>query len=211
MKACSLLAGKAAGELAAALRERSRDWSQLRPEWGLADNAAFIAARRERTRELDLQGRSFLHEYRHELDTDGTVLELILTAPLVVAHWINMQYYASVVDNARWGSGNKVLHNVVGGNIGVFEGNGGDLRIGLPLQSLHDGARWVHTPQRLSAWIEAPQHAIDRILAKHDNLRALVHGRWIHLLRIDPVSGEIFRYDCLAAERRPRWIAADAR
>ncbi len=44
-----------------------------------------------------------------------------------------MQYYASTVDNHRYGCGNKVLHNVVGGRIGVFEGNGGDLCIGLPM------------------------------------------------------------------------------
>ncbi len=62
-----------------------------------------------------------------------------MTAPMVVTNWINLQYHASTVDNRRYGSGNKVLHNVVGGRLGVFEGNGGDLRIGLPLQSLHDG------------------------------------------------------------------------
>ena len=55
---------------------------------------------------------------------------------MLVMHWINWQYHASTCDPVRLGSGNKVLHNVVGGDLGVFEGNGGDLRIGLSRQSL---------------------------------------------------------------------------
>ena len=43
-----------------------------------------------------------------------------------------MQYYGSVVDNETFGSGNKVLHNVVGGAIGVLEGNSGDLLLVCP-------------------------------------------------------------------------------
>ena len=147
-------------DIARNVRRRSRDWSQVRPEWALANNAAFIAAPRGRTIDADLSGRAFLHEYQWRDDDGFTVLELIMTAPMVVANWINMQYYGSVVDNQRFGSGNKVLHNVVGGAIGVLEGNGGDLRVGLPLQSLHDGERWVHEPLRLSVFIEAPESAI---------------------------------------------------
>jgi len=86
-----------------------------------------------------LNGRSFLHDYRTELDPTLGVLELIMTAPMVVTNWINLQYHASTVDNRRHGCGNKVLHNVGGGHLGVFEGNGGDLRIGLPKQSPHVG------------------------------------------------------------------------
>jgi len=180
--------------LAEALRQRAEDWSQVRPEWGLADNAAFIAGPRNRTKHMNLQGRSFLHDYNHTDDSGYSVLELILTAPVIVAHWINMQYYASTVDNRRWGSGNKVLHNVVGGNIGVFEGNGGDLRIGLPMQSLHDGDNWVHTPLRLSVWIEAPREAISSIVQRHEKLGQLVNGGWLHLFCIEPSNGNIFRY-----------------
>ena len=187
------LAPQSPEALADALRQRAGDWSQVRPEWGLANNAGFIAAPRERTRHLDLQGRSFLHDYDHAGDAGYGVLELILTAPVVVAHWINMQYYASTVDNRRWGSGNKVLHNVVGANIGVFEGNGGDLRIGLPMQSLHDGANWVHTPLRLSVWIEAPQGAISGIVNRHEKVAQLVAGGWLHLLCIEPEDGKIYR------------------
>jgi uncharacterized protein len=36
-----------------------------------------------------------------------------MTAPMIVTNWITMQDYASTVDNHRYGSGNKVLHNVV--------------------------------------------------------------------------------------------------
>jgi len=169
----------------AMIQDRSRDWSQVRPEWGLAGNAAFIAAPRSRTTGRNLAGRAFLHDYEWRKDDGFGVLELIMTAPMVVANWINMQYYASVVDNKRFGSGNKVLHNIVGGSIGILEGNGGDLRVGLPLQSLHDGDRWIHEPIRLNVFIEAPRSEMDKILAKHEIARELVEKRWLFLFQID--------------------------
>lgn len=175
--------------------ERSRDWSQVRPEWGLAGNACFIVAPRERTRHLNFAGRSFLHDYDWEADAKNgyPVLELIITAPMLVTHWINMQYNTSVTDNERYGSGNKVLHNVVGGNIGVFEGNGGDLRIGLPMQSLHDGKRWMHDTLRLSVYIDAPAEAIAAIAKKHAVVSQLLNNDWLYLFRIDDERGELQR------------------
>lgn len=176
----------------ARLERRARDWAQVRPEWGLADNAAFVIAPRERCRHLKLGGRAFLHEYRAEEDDGYRVLEGILTAPMLVTHWINLQYYASTVDPERYGSGNKVLHNVVGGHLGVFEGNGGDLRIGLPWQSVHDGTGWVHTPLRLSVFVDAPRAAIDEILARHAKVRALVEGGWVSLFQLDVSAPGVF-------------------
>ena len=114
-----------------------------------------------------------------------------MTAPLLVANWINMQYYASTVDNQRMGSGSKLLHNVVGQRLGVFEGNGGDLRIGLPWQSVHDGQTLRHTPLRLSVFIEAPRAAIDAVIAKHPKLSQLVDNHWLHLFQIESQSNEI--------------------
>ncbi len=174
-----------------AVLERANDWSQVRPEWGLAGNAAFIVAPRARTQHLNLEGRSFLHEYDHRLDPELNVLTLIMTAPMVVTNWINMQYHASTVDNRRYGSGNKVLHNVVGGHLGVFEGNGGDLRIGLPMQSLHDGRALRHTPLRLNVFIEAPRASIDTVVSAHEVVRHLVDNAWLHLFRIDPDTGAV--------------------
>lgn len=177
--------------LGEAIRARGRDWSEVRPEWGLARNAAFIAAPRARTQRINLQGRAFLHEYDWQRDTHFAVLESILTAPMVVAHWINLQYYASTVDPERFGSGDKTLHNVVGGTIGVYEGAGGDLRLGLAKQSVHDGTDWVHEPLRLSVYVEAPAAAIDEIVAKHDTVRALVEHEWLFLHRIDSTDSSV--------------------
>jgi uncharacterized protein len=99
---------------------------------------------------------------------------------VVVASWIALQYYGSAVDERAFGAGNKVLHNVVGG-IGVLEGNGGDLRPGLPWQSIHDGTRLVHEPLRPTVIVEAPTEAMSAVVARHPGLRALVDNGWISL------------------------------
>ncbi|MFY7958797.1 MAG: YbcC family protein, partial [Elsteraceae bacterium] len=192
MERSVLLGAPKADQADQAVIARSRDWSQIRPEWGLAGAAAFIAAPRRRTQGLDLGGRAFLHSYDWDADKSFSVLELIMTAPMVVASWINLQYYGSSANNAAFGSGEKTLHNVVG-LIGVLEGNGGDLKVGLPMQSVHDGARFVHEPLRLNVFIEAPQAEIDRVLEKHGSVRDLVENGWLHLFRIAE-DGSILRH-----------------
>ncbi|SDW29860.1 YbcC family protein [Roseicitreum antarcticum] len=166
------------------LAARARNWAEIRPEWGLAGCAAFIAAPRAQTAAADLQGRAFLHSYDWRADRDFATLDLILTAPVVVASWISLQYYGSAVAPAVFGGGNKLIHNVVGG-IGVVQGNGGILRPGLPWQSVHDGARLVHEPLRLSVLIDAPQDAISAVLARHAEVRALFDNGWLHLFALD--------------------------
>ncbi len=163
---------------------RSRNWAEVRPEWGLAGCRAFVAAPRSRTAAQNLGGRAFLHSYDWRQDKGFGVLELILTAPVVVASWISLQYYGSTVAPAAFGGGNKLLHNVTGG-IGVVEGNGGLLRNGLPWQSVHDGLDLAHEPLRLSVIVEAPHTAINDILARHDGVRALFDNRWLHLFTLD--------------------------
>ena len=79
----------------------------------------------------------------------------------------------------------------VGGHIGVFEGNGGDLRIGLPMQSLHDGHTLRHTPLRLSVFIEAPKEEIEMIVSRHETVRELLDNAWLHLFAIDRESKQV--------------------
>jgi len=170
---------------------RSRDWAEVRPEWGLAGNAAFIVAPRSRTEGLDLAGRTFLHSYDYQLDPGLKVLELIMTAPMVVTNWINMQYYASTVDPVAFGSGNKVIHNIVG-QFGTLQGNGGDLMTGLPWQSVHDGDKLQHEPLRLLVVIDAPRPAVQQIIDRHVMVRDLVSNGWISLVSWE--GSEFYRW-----------------
>ncbi|EKS29900.1 YbcC family protein [Afipia felis] len=172
---------------------RSRDWSEIRPEWGLAGCDAFIAAPRRQTVGRDLKGRVFLHDYDWRLDEEFSILELIMTAPVVVASWISLQYYGSTVAPELFGGGNKLLHNVTGG-IGVLEGNGGLLRAGLPWQSVHDGKHYVHDPVRLTVLLEAPRDAMSAILKRHDQVRALFDNKWLHLIALDDNGFMAWRY-----------------
>ena len=193
--------------------QRSRDWAETRPEWALAGCKAFIAAPRSRTVGKSLEGRAFLHDYDWRQDGTFGVLELIMTAPMVVASWISLQYYGSTVAPAVFGGGNKLLHNVTGG-IGVVEGNGGLLRAGLPWQSVHDGEHYAHEPLRLSVCIEAPREAMTEILSRHENVRALFDNGWLHLFALDEEGRMAWRYagdlqwtamdDVEADEMRPR-------
>ena len=165
---------------------RATDWAETRPEWGLAGNAGFVVGPRALTDGLDLDGRSFLHSYDWATDPDGDALEAIITGPMVVTQWINTQYYFATVDNAVYGGGSKVTHNPVG-NVGVHQGNGGDLMTGLPLQSLMsaDGELY-HQPLRLSTVIHAPVQRVTDILAEHRSVRELLDNDWLSLTVVDP-------------------------
>jgi uncharacterized protein YbcC (UPF0753/DUF2309 family) len=167
-------------KLAEMIRRRGNDIAEVRPEWALANNAALIAAPRWRTAGLPLDGRIFLHEYDPTLDSESEVLKAILTAPVVVASWINLQYYASRIDPEHFAAGDKTIHHVVAG-LGVIEGNAGDLRSGLPMQSIHDGKDFVHEPRRLTVYLEGETELVDKVLEQHPDVRQLFDHQWIHL------------------------------
>ena len=163
---------------------RSTDWAQVQPEWGLAGNASFIVAPRELTAGVDLGRRCFLHSYDSDTDPNGTILETILTAPMVVAHWINAQYYFSTVDPEVLSAGDKTAHNIIAG-IGVLQGAGGDLQVGLPRQSIFDGNKPFHEPVRLLTIVQAPQKLLDNVISRNVVLCELFDGSWVHLVARD--------------------------
>lgn len=176
------------------MQRNALDWSQVRPEWGLSGNAYFVIGNRALTEQLSLAGRAFLHSYDYRLDEKRRLLENILTGPLVVGQWINMEHYFSAVDNEHFGSGSKVYHNVAG-RFGVMTGNLSDLRTGLPAQTVHENGKPYHQPLRLITVIEAPfkhaRRAVEAVIA----VKYLVRNGWIRLMVIDPETGSVFVYE----------------
>lgn len=173
--------------------ERSVDWSQVRPEWGLAGNTTFIIGRRELTKGLNLAGRVFLHSYDYREDPTYRLLEVVLTGPQVVGQWINMEHYFSSVDNEVYGAGSKIYHNVVG-RVGVLSGPWSDLRLGLARQTVIDDEAPYHEPMRLLTVVEAPRPSIDKLIERHEVLQHFYRNEWVHLAAIDPEDGLLYRY-----------------
>lgn len=175
------------------IAKKTVNWSETRPEWGLAKNAAFIVAPRNLTKNINLDGRSFLHSYDYKQDESGSALEVILTAPMVVAEWINSQYLFSTIDNVAFGSGSKVTQNITG-KIGIMQGNGSDLMHGLPLQSINSSdEKNYHEALRLSTFVYAPKDMVKKIVDKNDVLKKLFGNAWVNLFCVDPSDGGVYK------------------
>lgn len=171
---------------------RANDWAQVRPEWGLARNAAFIIGPRDLTSSLDLDGRCFLHSYDYKQDPKGCFLTTILTAPMVVAQWINMQYLFSTFNNVAYGGGSKITKNITG-KIGIMQGNASDLMNGLPLQSLYKSdTDPYHELQRLFVVVFAPQIMLNNIIQDQSILKKLFGNGWVKMASIDPYNKKTY-------------------
>lgn len=173
---------------------RAGDWSEVRPEWGLSGNAAFIIGRRCMTDGVDLDGRAFLNNYDYREDTTGALLQGILGAPCVVGQWINSEHYFSATDPEVYGAGSKIYHNVVG-RIGIMSGPQSDLRTGLARQSVMTSTLPYHEPLRLLVVAEAPCERIITALNNLPHVQALFDNEWMHLVASDPEKEfAFFRY-----------------
>jgi uncharacterized protein len=170
----------------AALRHveaRAVSIGQARPELGHVTIASAVVGRRALTRGLFLDRRCFVISYDPSQDEGGAILERILAAAGPVGAGINLEYYFSRVDNARYGCGTKLPHNPVG-LLGVMEGSSGDLRTGLPQQMIE-----IHEPMRLQLFVEATPATLLGICERQREVRELVVGEWVRLVSVDPDSG----------------------
>ncbi len=173
------------------LHSKANHWAETGPEWGLAKNAGFMIGPRTMTKNLDLAGNCFLHSYEWQTDKSGKALEPIMQGPMVVTQWINNHYYFSTVDNHQFGGGSKITHNITG-RFGVVQGNGGDLKIGLPLQSVNSSdEKLYHKPLRLSVIIQAPKERIAQVLRQNANHKMFLDNQWIYLIALDPNNNNI--------------------
>jgi uncharacterized protein YbcC (UPF0753/DUF2309 family) len=160
---------------------RAEDLAQVRPEWGHATNAICIVGRRERTRGLFLDRRAFLNSYDPtQDDADATILTRILHAAVPVCGGINLEYYFSYVDNAGFGCGTKLPHNIAA-LLGVMDGAASDLRTGLPWQMVE-----IHEPVRLLFVIETRPETLLRVMDKNPAIGKLISNGWVRVAILDP-------------------------
>ena len=173
---------------------KSMDWSEPRPEWGLAGNMGAFAGPRSSTKHVNLNNRFFMHSYDWRIDNDNAdILTRIFDGPLIVGEWINMEHYFSTVDNAIYGAGSKVYHNVVG-KIGVYNGNYSDLKIGLPTQSVHLEGEAYHEPVRLLTFMEAPLEKVGKAV-ENSIAKEFILNEWIRPVIIDKEAKKVYSYE----------------
>ncbi len=187
---------------AAESERRAFDWAETQPEWGLAGNAAFVVAPRDYTRDVDLEGRVFLHSYDWESDPEAEALEAILAGPAVVTQMINNHYYFATVDDSVYGSGSKTTQNPVG-NAMVYQGNAGDIMTGLPRESLRKtDDETYHDPLRLTTVVKAPRSHLEEALGGSDRVKQLFDNGWMHLVVVDPDQDD----DAFLYQKGMNWV-----
>jgi uncharacterized protein YbcC (UPF0753/DUF2309 family) len=170
------------------VKSRASSIFEPRPEYDHSNNLYCIIGRREITRNLFMDRRSFLHSYEADTDPNGEILAKILTAIFPVCGGINLQYLFSRLDNSVYGSGTKLPHNVIG-LLGVANGVEGDLRTGLTQQMIE-----IHEPARLLIVIEQAPEIIDMTLSRVGDLKEWPDNEWVRLAACLPGSRDLFLY-----------------
>lgn len=175
------------GEEAAAqhVLDRGHDLAQPRPEYGHNRVAACIVGRRSLTERTPLDRRAFLTSYDPTQDSEGKLMRAAVLGTVPVAVNISMDYYFSRVDCDGFGAGSKLPLNVVS-LLGVITGSKSDLRIGMGRQMVE-----LHEPMRHLVLVETGQKELLELVETHPRMRRMVHGEWMKLGRVDPVSRAI--------------------
>lgn len=177
---------------------RSVSLFEPRPELNHATNALCIVGRRELSKGIFFDRRSFMNSFDHKIDPEGKYLLNILKAAAPVCGGINLEYFFSRVDNQKLGAGSKLPHNVMG-LFGVANGIDGDLRPGLPSQMIE-----VHDPVRLMIIVEhEPDVVLKTIQANAETYEWFIN-EWVHLVAIHPDNKKICYFrNGLFEEYRP--------
>lgn len=164
---------------------RAASPDQVRAELGHQGCAVAFIGRRNLSKGIFWDRRSFLISYDPHNDPDGTLLEAQLNGNGVVGVGIQMDYYFSRMQSGYFGSGSKATHNLTG-LFGVMEGGASDLRTGLAQQMVE-----LHEPMRLLAIAEAEIDTLVAIYQRHDYLRLLLDNGWVLLAAKPPDRNEI--------------------
>jgi hypothetical protein len=171
------------------IKRRSVSLFEPRPELNHATNALCIVGRRNLSKHLFLDRRSFMNSYDYKIDPTGDYLSGILNAVAPVGGGINLEYYFSRVDNQKLGAGSKLPHNVMG-LIGVANGIDGDLRPGLPSQMIE-----VHDPLRLLVIVEHFPEIVNYAITKNPATYEWFINEWVKLVVVHPETLELYHFN----------------
>jgi hypothetical protein len=78
-----------------------------------------------------------------------------------------------------------------------MSGAAGDLRLGLPAQTVLDGPVPYHEPTRLLAVIESPRARVEAVIARHPGLERLFENEWVSLVVCEPDEAKFYHYDIM--------------
>lgn len=167
---------------------RSFSLFETRPELGHTNVAFAVVGKRDLTKGLDLNRRSFLQSYDRDIDPSGEILAASLSAVIPVTSGISLDYYFSKVDNLRFGAGSKLPQNIVG-NFGLSHGTESDLLCGLPFQMIDQ-----HTPLRLFILVEQSPEVALKAIQGNQLVRDIVYNYWVHYGCWDENSGSFYLF-----------------
>ena len=184
----SIRSNQAAKKIHQQIRIRSVSLFEPRPELNHATNALCIVGRRELSKHVFLDRRSFLNSYDYRLDPSGDILSSIMKPLGPVCGGINLEYFFSRVDNHKLGAGTKLPHNVMG-LFGVANGIDGDLRPGLPSQMIE-----VHDPVRLLIIVEHHPEVVLKAIQSVDAMYEWFINEWVRLAVIDPETRGVYTF-----------------
>jgi uncharacterized protein YbcC (UPF0753/DUF2309 family) len=176
---------KSAAKIHKKVKLRTVSLFEPRPELNHATNALAIVGRRNFSKNVFLDRRSFLNSFDYSTDMEGDFLLTILNAVAPVCGGINLEYYFSRVDNNKLGAGTKLPHNVMG-LLGVANGIDGDLRTGLPSQMIE-----VHDPLRLLVVVEHFPDVVLKTLQRNPSTYEWFKNDWVKLAAVNPETKEI--------------------
>lgn len=175
-----------ASEIHELIRKRSVSLFEPRPELNHATNALCLVGRRDLSKGLFLDRRSFLNSFDYQVDPEGNYLFNILKAAAPVCGGINLEYYFSRVDQEKLGAGTKLPHNVMG-LFGVANGIDGDLRPGLPAQMTE-----VHDPIRLMLMVEHFPEVVLNVIQRNAETYEWFINDWVVLVAVHPETRNTF-------------------
>ena len=171
-----------------AIKERSVSYFEPRPELGHGSNAMCYIGAREKLRGIFLDRRAFLQSYDHQTDPNGEILLRVIGPIPIVCGGINLEYYFSRMDNQKMGCGTKLPHNVTG-LIGVVNSSDGDIRSGLPWQTVEN-----HDPVRLLLMVEHRPEVVMNVIKSSDAMYSWFELGWIHLIAVSPDDGCLYQF-----------------